>query len=537
LSYAIDAGKHILPVVIKPCKIPLRLRRFQYVDFTEKPYRDSLTQIKHLLSNSRPIPKVDVDPYLEREDPAPVVTGPLIQHEPIFEPEPMEHGSSGVDRSQLRKFALPLLLAVIGIAAVAGIVAYASNQNTPAPATATSTPNAPVIMIAATGTAIPPPEQLTDKYGVTMRLVPAGDFIMGSDTGLADEQPVQTIYLDAFYIDKYEVTNVLYRECVEAGACPPPNRVNSVTHVAYYSRPDFENYPVVFVDWNMARSFCEWRGARLPTEAEWEKAARGPEGRTYPWGEKISCNEANYAGCQSDTTAVSNYGTGVSLYGVHNMAGNVYEWVSTLYTFYPYDPTDGREELNTTGDRVIRGGSWIKANSDEEVRSARRQRADPSLSTENIGFRCANTFDNFVPVTGLATATPKNSLTATSMAATNYVRRTKESDGSISTAGPSLVASSVPSSGPTLIQGLLVPITETTEAPTEPPTEPPAITKEPVVEPPPPTDPPVVEPPPPTDPPVVEPPPPADPPVDEPPPPIDPPVDEPPPPADPPAVP
>jgi formylglycine-generating enzyme required for sulfatase activity len=334
LSYAIDAGKHILPVVIKPCKIPLRLRRFQYVDFTEKPYRDSLAQIKHLLSNSRPIPKVDVDPYLEREDPAPVVKGPLIQREPIFEPEPIEHVSPRVDLSQLRKFALPLLLALIGIAAVTGIVAYASDQNTPAPATATSTPNAPVIMVAATGTVIPPPEQITDAHGVTMRLVSGGDFIMGSDSGLADEQHVQTIYLDAFYIDKYEVTNRLYRACVQAGACPPPNRVNSVTHVAYYSRPDFENYPVVYVDWNMARSFCEWRGARLPMEAEWEKAARGPEGRTYPWGEEISCNEANYAGCQSDTTAVSLWNWFES-YGVHNIAGNVYEWVSSLYMPYP----------------------------------------------------------------------------------------------------------------------------------------------------------------------------------------------------------
>jgi hypothetical protein len=112
--------------------------------------------------------------------------------------------------------------------------------------------------------------------------------------------------------------------------------------------------------------------------------------------------------------------------------------------------------LNTTGDRVMRGGSWIKSNTEQEVRSARRQRADPSLSTENIGFRCVNTLDNFVPVTGLPTATPRNSFTATSMAATNQVRKTKESEKFGSTA--------LPPSGSTQVDAALVPSTEITSA-------------------------------------------------------------------------
>ncbi|HLO14559.1 MAG TPA: SUMF1/EgtB/PvdO family nonheme iron enzyme, partial [Anaerolineales bacterium] len=295
------------------------------------------------------------------------------------------------------------------------------------------------------------------------------EFTMGSDGGLPDEKPVQKLYLDTFYIDKYEVTNAFYRACVEAGACQPPKKVNLTARVGYFSKPDFDNYPVVNVDWNMARTYCEWRGAQLPTEAEWEKAARGTDGRTYPWGENISCEQANYFGCKGGPTSVSSYETGMSVYGVYDLAGNVYEWVSSLYMPYPYNQIDEREDLNASGERVIRGGSWINSNSDNEVRSARRQKADPATSTENLGFRCVRTSNDPALENILPTKTPQNGLTATAQIATSHVRRTKEPGIFISTPVPGM--SITPTPGPTISIPITGPITEVPTQETQPATQ------------------------------------------------------------------
>lgn len=217
--------------------------------------------------------------------------------------------------------------------------------------------------------------EIKDSMGVSMVLVPAGDFIMGSDIGLEDEKPVHTVYLDAFYIDKYEVTNVIYKACVDAGACRPPIGVDSLTRRHYYDDPEYANFPVGKVNWDMARTYCEWRGGRLPTEAEWEKAARGTDGRIYPWGgtdlKDITCEHAAAVGlynvtelsqikkCVEDTVQVGMYEMGVSPYGAYDMAGNVGEWVSSLYQSYPYDPDDGREDLSEkNGSRILRGGAF-----------------------------------------------------------------------------------------------------------------------------------------------------------------------------------
>lgn len=513
LSYAIDAGKHILPVVIQPCKIPLRLRRFQYVNFTDKPYKDSLSEIKHLLSNTQQIPRAAVEkPFYEKEDDVPLVKGPLIAREQAAQATAPTEFKPPAD-NRLRKLAVPSLLGVVALAAITAVVVYAGrSRNTPvAPETAPTITSTEILPTAtSTSTLAPPPVQITDpRGGAIMRLVSAGEFIMGSENGLPDEKPEQTVYLDSFYIDQYEVTNALYRECVAAGACQPPQRVNSVTHVAYYSREEFDNYPVVYVDWYMANNYCAWRGARLPTEAEWEKAARGIDGRTYPWGEQISCDEANYAGCQKDTADIFSYGNGMSPYAVRNMAGNVYEWVNSLYVPYPYNAIDGREDPNVIGDRVIRGGSWLKSSTEDELRTSRRQRIDPSTAAENIGFRCVHSLDFLVPDTGQAIQTPRNSFTATSIAATERVHKTREA-----VAGPnsSSVASSTPPPGPTGVQVLIAPritptSTESSVPTPEPPTIEPPTVEPPTVEPPtqePPTEePPTEDPPPATEPPTV----------------------------------
>ncbi|MEO8357064.1 MAG: SUMF1/EgtB/PvdO family nonheme iron enzyme, partial [Chloroflexota bacterium] len=442
LSYAIDAGKYILPVVIKPCKIPLRLRRFQYVNFTDKPYKDSLADIKHLLSHMQQIAKaVEEKTHTEQATlpfGEPII--PLVEPASAPEPEPLETADRFTPRTGTGKRFPLIMLGVLGLAAVAALAVFAlGRNNSAAPPQATSslslTPSLPTLT--ATQTPTPLPRQYTDDHGVTLRLVSAGEFVMGDDSGVGDEAPVHKLYLDNFYVDKYEVTNELYRACVDAGACLPPKKDGSLTRVGYYSKPEFEKYPVVYVDWDMARKYCTWRGARLPTEAEWEKAARGPDGRIYPWGNSIDCNEANYSGCQDDTASVISFEDGLSPYEVFNLAGNVYEWVSSLFMDYPYDST--HEDLMAPGERIIRGGSVSDSNN--EARSAFRQKVDPQTFRDDIGFRCVDILGNSAKANTLVTVTPTEIPAATAEAGTKRANRTQEAPGGPTSASATLSTS------------------------------------------------------------------------------------------------
>lgn len=241
--------------------------------------------------------------------------------------------------------------------------------------------------------------EIIDQRGVLMRLVPAGEFTMGSEETVSpmEEKPAHEVYLDAFYIDKYEVTNRLYKACVDAGTCQPPLDFSSATRSSYYGNPDFDNHPVIYVDWNMAKSYCEWRGAQLPTEAQWEKAARGTDARTYPWGEGVSCDRANYwpkdEACIGDTTEVGTYESNASPYGVYDMAGNVMEWVGDWYSSKYYWDSPASNPLGPASgeERVFRGGSWMS--SDHGVRSAARHWPWKSFGhvphySQDLGFRC-----------------------------------------------------------------------------------------------------------------------------------------------------
>jgi len=236
----------------------------------------------------------------------------------------------------------------------------------------------------------PPSTEFTDAQGVVMVFVPAGNFIMGSDQGYDDEKPVHTVYLDDFYIDKYEVTNVFYRACEDAGACKTLKRTSSFTHDAYHANSQYDNYPVIFVDWDDARSYCAWRGMDLPTEAQWEKAARGTDGRTYPWGEDIDETRANYNDIVQDTTAVGSYENGKSPYGAYDMAGNVWEWVKDWFsdTYYLNTPLTDPPGPTSGEYHVLRGGSW---NDDETALRTTSRGWDQLEYFDNtdFGFRCA----------------------------------------------------------------------------------------------------------------------------------------------------
>jgi formylglycine-generating enzyme required for sulfatase activity len=226
-----------------------------------------------------------------------------------------------------------------------------------------------------------------EDYWVT---VPAGDFQMGNGSGYNDKQPVHTVYLDEYQIGKYEITNLQYAQCARAGRCNEALDTGTAKDL----------HPVVNVSWYDAKDYCEWAGGRLPTEAEWEKAASwNAETKikfVYPWGNSIDCSFANFYGksngfdlCTGDTTPVGSYESGKSSYGVYDMAGNVWEWVNDWYdeTYYQNSPSSNPLGPDSGNYRVFRGGGW--ASNLNSVRSDSRNKRNPADLMAYLGFRCA----------------------------------------------------------------------------------------------------------------------------------------------------
>ena len=231
---------------------------------------------------------------------------------------------------------------------------------------------------------------ISDRDGMTLLYVPAGEFSMGSENGASDERPVHKINLDAYWIDRTEVTNALYDKCVREGQCNPLSGTHSTTRNFYYGSVVYEDYPVIFVTWEDAQAYCSWAGRRLPTEAEWEKAARGVDGRTYPWGNDPPDNDLlNYNAAIGDTTEVGKYPKGASPYGALDMAGNGWEWVQDRYneTYYGSSPASNPLGPDSGDYRVQRGGSWII--DEHYIRAAARYWAYPLSAYNYVGFRCA----------------------------------------------------------------------------------------------------------------------------------------------------
>jgi formylglycine-generating enzyme required for sulfatase activity len=263
---------------------------------------------------------------------------------------------------------------------------------TPAPIpTATSLPDVP-----------PPTASLGDTWTrpadeAVMVYVPAGEFEMGSTEGYDDEQPVHTASMDGFWIDKHEVTNAQFVAFLnekgnqeeggttwlelDSGYC-----LIEKSSEEFRPKSGYADHPAVEVSWYGAKAYADWVGGRLPSEAEWEYAARGSEGSVYPWGDdEPTCDLAQYSGCSGDIVPVGSFPDGASWCGVLDMAGNVWEWTRSLYRDYPYDPDDGREDLGASGSRVVRGGAFNLTEND--VRCAYRNWDYSNYRYGSYGFR------------------------------------------------------------------------------------------------------------------------------------------------------
>jgi formylglycine-generating enzyme required for sulfatase activity len=221
---------------------------------------------------------------------------------------------------------------------------------------------------------------------------------MGSNESKEDEKPEYMVTLDPFWIDENEITNVQYGKCISENTCQPPRKTNQLDD------PIYDHYPIVSVSWNEALNYCHWAGRRLPREAEWEKAARGTDGRSYPWGNQAPTGDPDniadrnqcldWADKNSDdgfekSSPTGNYPAGASPYEALDMAGNVWEWVNDWYDpgYYVSVPVQNPAGPLSGERRVARGGSWY--NQSYQVSVFMRDGLKPDYVNDDLGFRCA----------------------------------------------------------------------------------------------------------------------------------------------------
>jgi eukaryotic-like serine/threonine-protein kinase len=273
--------------------------------------------------------------------------------------------------------------------------AAVTSQPTPLPPEMTATEFIPI------STLEPSPSKNIGKDGMELVYIPEGDFVMGSQGGDDDEQPVHSVYISSFWIDQTEVTNAMFAGFLnEMGnqsgggaswlSSVDPDSMIQLSGGAWKPVPGYENMPVVDVTWYGASAYCAWAGRRLPTEAEWEKAARGTNGGSLPWGGPLDCMYANFGGCKSRPVEVGSYPDGQSPYGVMDMLGNVWEWVYDKYgtDYYKQSPLADPTGPSTGRLHVLRGAAWDTSDP-KRLRVTFRYDRDANSAGGSYGFRCA----------------------------------------------------------------------------------------------------------------------------------------------------
>ena len=383
--YASNQGLKIIPILFDDCEadIPIWLLNIQYIDMRVKRYyQKNLMKIIAAFDDEDPPPqltkesKVDMASLLKK--PATLWAGGgvilalglliIFSLKPnTLTPEPTKEASATATATEVIPTATETQKPL------------PTETEPPAQPTFTPEPNI-------TPTATPLLPEITDKSGAEMVLIPAADFFwMGSDNAEADARPAHPMKADNFYIDKFEITNAQYLACVNTAACVKPQK----TTYFFDAQKRYADHPVVYIRWQDAFDFCEWRGARLPTEAEWEKAARGTDQRIYPWGSRWNSKYANATGAGDEylgTAPVTAFDDRLSPYGLYNMAGNVWEWVDGWYDVYPGGDAKASSYFGELR-RVARGGSWT--DSKNNLLTYKRYDLNPNTNNGQIGFRCA----------------------------------------------------------------------------------------------------------------------------------------------------
>jgi formylglycine-generating enzyme required for sulfatase activity len=361
-----------------------------------------------------------------------LASGTLILHPPRKEraPSPIDITFDGINKIEKKtrrripawglRLAGVLGLGIVALAVIAGAetASLFGVQPTPTPAvtetllasqipaqTATPKPS-PTLINTHTPAPSPTPKLgigstlVSQKDGMAQVYVPEGEFLMGAaqkdGQAFADENPQHTVWLDAFWIDQTEVTNTMYAKCVSDGVCIVPDNgyIRWGSADLYFGNSKYDNFPVAFIDWSQADAYCRWARRRLPTEAEWEKAARGTDGRTYPWGEGIGCDKANFkVSCVGNPSKVGSYLFGASPYGALDMNGNLWEFVADWYLedYYINSPYRNPTGPDSGLSRVFRGGAHDGSLVVEGVRITKRGFLPPDslVRGNNLGFRCA----------------------------------------------------------------------------------------------------------------------------------------------------
>ena len=375
---ASDNDKIIVPILHQPCLIPAELKHIPLIDFTKQDDEQALREIfrAHFPENSRPVgEKPTFGMFWQR------LNRKILPQSASF---------------SLPGWLGPSILVMTLFISTFFLWPSEADELTRFNVSEVSAPiSDETLAVIPTATPLPFVRSIDGK---PMAFVPAGEFLMGSNEAdpLAsdDEKPQRRVYLDAFWIDQTEITNRDYQKCVVAGQCTPQ----------YFLGRTFmgDTYPVVGVDWFQSEAYCEWAGGRLPTEAEWEKAARGTDGQIYPWGNQFDGSRLNSCdrNCIQDwrdsraddgykyTAPIGSYPNGASPYGVFDMSGNVWEWTADWYgeDYYQMAPLENPKGPAFGQQRVIRGGSWHY--SGRNLRAVNRHKDIPTFQYDKIGFRC-----------------------------------------------------------------------------------------------------------------------------------------------------